>query len=161
MTQVEAILTMMEERFPGGLTHHDLHDRLGISKGSLGTTLWELKNDGLIARIGGKRGSYIYGITKKGREYLTVNTTGTRDPAELAEVLGGDFDEILKIVGKSQEFKELRRFVSWIAQNKADELRSGGDLERTLNGAVLEYIGVDLSKFEEQRESLEVILSVV
>lgn len=161
LTQPERVIRALTGN-ARGLTAVELHERLGIAQNVLGTLLWQLKRDGYIARVGGKRGSYRYGLTAKGQSYSDPAT----DPLErLARVVSSDsggFDDMLTVINSMNEYKLLRRYVGWLRSRHPDIISPEvPDAEAQLEESVLEFLGVDVDAFKQQRKSLEALLTVL
>lgn len=168
MTQQEQILTQLA-RSHGGLTANVLHDRTKIPKASLGTLIWELKRASLIRTVGGARGSWVYGLTEKGRQSLP---DAEKDPltrlAHAARGLDGGkdgtFKELLAVVDNIDDVRLLRRFVGWLVVSCPRLLTDELDTDRLtsdLFNAALEFLGIDTKAYQQQRESLEALVALV
>lgn len=164
MTQLEQILITLEEGPQGGLTASQIRERTRIASNVLSTLLWDAKRRGFIARVGGSRGAYHYGITQKGRTQLPGSH---RDPlTKLADALQGEaggeasaFPELMLLVNQLEEYKLLRRFGQFLmAQgNLLHPKMTPVDLER----ATLQFLGADPDAVERQRESLDSFLQLI
>lgn len=166
MTQVEEILTALEES--GGLTSVQLREQLDIKPNVLATLLWEMKRDGLIARIGGHRGSYVYGVTQKGRNQLSHRDVDSL--TQLAEALGGGaataqhsaFPELMLLVGQIEDYKLLRRYNEWIATEKTSPVHPlGEEVREELDREAMRFLGVNPDEYQRQRDSLNALLKLV
>lgn len=166
MTQIEEILSALEKS--GGMTAVQLREDLDIKANVLATLLWEMKRDGLIARIGGHRGAYVYGITQKGRNQLPSRRVDSL--TQLAEALGGDvsrahssaFPELMLLVGQIEEFKLLRRYNEWIATEETSPVSPLGEEEKEeLDREAMRFLGVNPDEYQRQRSNLDALLQLV
>lgn len=165
LTQKEQILVELHNN-PGGLTAMDLRDRLpNIAPRTLATTLWEMKSDGIISRVGGARGRYVYGITAKGKEMLPGSQ---KDPlTRLADSLRGrtgadaSFNDLLQVIEKAEDFRFLTGYIEWLVERSPELLNQRLDTEpliQRLTDQALSYMGIDPENYRHQRESLEALL---
>lgn len=169
MTQQQKVLTHLASS-KSGLTAVELRDLTNIPQNTLGTLLWDLGKHDLITRVGGARGSYRYGITEKGRDYLPDTH---KDPiTRLAEAFkesgletSGSFKELAKLAGSVSDYRLLRRFWGWV-MSTAPELVNGSitdphDLTQHGTERILEYLGIDTQSYYQQREALSALLDLV
>lgn len=143
------------------MTAQDLHQRTGVPMNTLGTYLWELKRDGYIRRVGGRRGAYRYGITNKGKDRIGEGEDPLR---QLAMAVGSsssegskafaDFGETLKIIDQLDDYRLLKAYSQWLAGEHADMFTDGADLPERLHDLTLEFLGIDPTTYRRQSSAL-------
>lgn len=162
--QTIRILQTLSSTNVGGLNAIDIAEKLpDIPKNSLATTLWQLKKDGLIHRLGGARGRWRYGLTHKGREQLDPPSDPlARLVREAKNTMpeGVGFDAMLSVVESLDDYKLLRRFTGWLFAEQPDLIREGVT-QSDLNRAIFSYMGIDIGAFNAQKKALESLLNLV
>lgn len=161
LTQTERILLSLRGS-SRGYTANELYEKLGIAQNVLGTLLWELKRDGYIARVGGKRGSWRYGLTSKGQAALEPEADPLERLTKVISTDSGGFDDMLQVINSMADYKLLRRYIGWMKSTYPELLNPElPNVDSLLEESVLGYLGVDVKAFRQQRKSLEALLTVL
>lgn len=161
MTQSEDILTHLAMT-GGALTAKQLTELTGIGKRSLATAVWELRRAGLVDVVGGRRGSYEYGLTPAGRAAVAALASkeagsATADKAAGAEGDSSGLAELKRALFSAGELKVLQQFIRWLVRERPDLLAADDrdENQRGLAEAVMDYLGLDLAKVKEQLAVLD------
>lgn len=161
MTQSETILTHLATT-GGALTASRLTEETGIPKRSLATAIWELRREGLVDVVGGRRGSYEYGLTPAGRAAVaslsrrgadTVHGDGAAKARDEVAALG----ELQRALFSAGELKVLQQFIRWLVREHSDLLAADDPVgnQTHLGEAAIEYLGLDLEKVKTQLAALD------
>lgn len=159
MTQSEKILTQLAAT-GGSLTANQLTEATGIPKRSLATAVWELRREGLVDVVGGRRGSYEYGLTPRGRATVAVRLDGGVTGSGASRDGGGDasgLEELKRAFSSATEIRVLHQFIRWLSREHGDLLtgQDERDNQKRLGRAAFEYLGLDPDKVKEQLDALD------
>jgi DNA-binding PadR family transcriptional regulator len=161
VTQVEQILYELDKVGEKGLLSAEIRERTDIPSGTLRTTTFTLRKEGLIRRASGTRGTYRYAITQKGRAELHARQPLVAHGAspELSKH-EEDIENFLRLRDRMSEFQTLRRFVSYLEFESPLDL-GGGVTKKQLEAEILRYMDVDPSSISRQLADLDTLVSVV
>lgn len=146
-----------------------LAETTGIRERSLATVLSAMKRDGFIEPVGGKRGSFQYGLTPEGRSaaaklWIEVATeakvSATKSIESTKELVA--FMELEKALVFAEDLRLLLQFVRWLVRVRSEVFDAVKAAERRdlLEQGAMEFIGIDSEKLAEQRAALDAMLSM-
>lgn len=166
MTQIEQILFELDKIDSRGLTSTELGERTEIPAGTLRTTLYELQKKEFVRKAGGKRGSYRYAITSKGRTELhsrqPLARTLTHAPNPRLNEMEEEYEGILQLIGRMDELRILRRFVAFLVHESDIDL--SGNKEITigdLQAEIMRFLGVDPHDIDNTLEELDTLVTTL
>lgn len=164
MTNAEKVLRQLVLE-PEGLTATELQERTAIDKNTLGTVIWQLNRDEHVRKVGGVRGRYRYAITNKGRQELPPSARAPfpqlqeadgRLPTDLPAM-----EELYKVARDAGTYRALRAFSAWLTRERPELLAAPESAEEPMHEAVLEFMGVDVTDYRAQVQSLERLLELL
>lgn len=182
MTQIQRILSRLEE-VEDHRTFAELYDHLeDVPKGSLSALLANLYKDGLVDRrerkVENGRDLNEYQITAEGKSYLQDSIeegekketktkakkprqSRTRKHNTMVRVeeegsTTADFSEVEKFAQKRSEYSQLHNFMAFLQEEDVVKKNVG-----ELDNYVLQYVGVDPETFNKQRKALDDLMSTV
>lgn len=143
----------------GGLTAKQLTEITGFPKRSLATAVSELRREGFVDVVGGKRGTYEYGLTPRGRAMvasLSSDETASATGVEVQDARSS-LAELKRAIFSAGELKVLQQFIRWLVRERQDLLAATDrdENQRLLGEAAIEYLGLDLEKVKAQLAMLD------
>jgi DNA-binding PadR family transcriptional regulator len=161
VTQVEQILYELDKAGEKGLLSAEIRERTDIPPGTLRTTTFTLRKEGLIRRASGTRGTYRYAITQKGRTELHARQPLVAHGAspELSKH-EEDLENFLRLRDRMAEYQSIRRFISYLEFESPLDL-SEGVTRKQLEAELLRFMDVDPSSISRQLADLDTLVSIV
>lgn len=152
-TQAELVMSQLA-RAKHGMTALELHEEMDIPKNSLKTLLWGLKREGLIEQIGGKRGSYRYGLTDRGQTELVRAGIGQL----YAEHDDVDLSEFEYFFAHQEDYKKLMGFWNWLMEQEVELIQDDREPLVVLYDAIHEYLGIDRDALDLEMRALQELI---
>lgn len=165
MTQIEQILFELDKVDSRGLMSGDLQEKTEIAPGTLRTTLYELVKREWV-RKAGTRGTYRYAITPKGRTELHTRQplarTGAFPPDKELTKAEEDYENVLRLINRSDEFRLLRRFVAYVVHESDIDLSGNKEITKgMLDAEILRFMGVDPHDVDSTLAKLDTLVTTL